>query len=792
MPVTSTVSTEPLRGRRSPSGARRIRRAHRTTDVERRLIVATAVIAGVGAAFAGGEPTGFAPSDVLLRFGFATVVTLASSRARRWTWIVLAGVAGVAAEDGTYVLVGGVALTFAIAGSLLSRRRLVGALAGALSMQVLLRLGDFGFSGASALLVLAAVAPVLVSGYLLSPRRHRHLVRRVALWSLAFSAVATVLFGVSVGLAMGGVRDGIDRVRDGLAAAGDGDLQRANALFDRGGESLDSASGFLGAFWAKPARVVPGLGQQARALDETTAEAANVADAASAAAATGDFDQIRYESGQIDLRQIEDARGPLAAAVVAMDEATAQLEAVDSPWLLPPVRDRMDRFAVEIFETRDEVYLASLASRELPALLGGDGPRHYLVMFTQPAETRGLGGFLGAWVELRAVDGDLDVVESGKSTELNRSGDCKERTISDVPDYLARYGRFRPQCFIQDIPFSPDFPTVAEVMRQMYSQTRGVELDGVMMVDPYGLEAILQITGPVNVPGFSKRLAPNGAAEYLLRQQYIDYVGDEDTRDDFLEAALRETFDQLVEGDIPGPRKVGSVLGPAVEQRHLMGHAFVSTEQELFDEVDAGGALSPPGDGDAFLLVTQNKGNNKIDTYLERAIEYDVDVDPSTGALKATAIITLENAAPDEGLPDAIIGSNDQGLPPGMNKLFFSFYTPHRLVNSTIDKSPLLLESQREMGWSVYSWWIDVPSGESRVIELTLAGDITPGNRYVLDVGRQPVANPDSVSIDVQFPPSAVVQDADGLGLLGDGRTVGTRFVQIVPRQLVVELTGDR
>src|SRR5690606_38125642 len=98
---------------------------------------------------------------------------------------------------------------------------------------------------------------------------------------------------------------------------------------------------------------------------------------------------------------------------------------------------------------------------------------------------------------------------------------------------------------------------------------------------------------------------------------------------------------------------------------------------------------------DGFLLVTQNKGNNKIDSYLRRSIDYVATFDPSTGAVEATATITLRNDAPAFGLPLAIIGSNDQGLPLGTNAMFFSFYTPHLLRQASLDGEDWQVEVQR-------------------------------------------------------------------------------------------------
>jgi hypothetical protein len=616
----------------------------------------------------------------------------------------------------------------------------------------------------------------------------------VAIVAAGYVVVSIGLFIFSVLGAVTGVRSGIDRVHDGLDAAGEGDMVYAAELFQDSDSSLDSASSVLGAWWATPVRLVPVLAQQARALDDSTASAADVAQHAGEAAIAANFDELRYRDGQISVDGLRGAQAPLAAAVEAMDDAAAALDAADSPWLLPPVRSRVDRFATELTDTRDEVGLAALGAQAAPGLVGGDGPRTYLVLFTQPAETRGLGGFVGGWAELRAVDGEIRLVESGKGGELNRVPNRNDRTISGPPEYLARYSRFRPQYYIQDVTLSPDFPSVASVMAELYEQSTGTRVDGVIAADPYGLEQLLTFTGPISVEGLDQRLTNDNAAEFLIRDQYLDFDSSEGRseeieRRDVLSDVGAETFDQLVNGSLPEPRRVGDVLGPVVEERHLMVHGFRPDEQEFFAALGAAGELSAPSGVDSFMLVTQNDGNNKIDSYLQRSIDYEVQVDPTTGELEAVAVITLRNDAPAAGLPLAIIGNNDQGLPLGTNAIYFSFYTPHLLRRADFDGERMYMEVQREAGFRVYSQWVQLAPGEETIIELELTGELPPGKTYELTVLHQPVVNPDELSARVEFERGWFIDEVEGTGVLSGTQEMQMNLLQRGPARVHAVLT---
>ena len=64
---------------------------------------------------------------------------------------------------------------------------------------------------------------------------------------------------------------------------------------------------------------------------------------------------------------------------------------------------------------------------------------------------------------------------------------------------------------------SPDLPDVAQVIRELYSgaypDMGGDHIDGVLVVDPSGLAALLNFTGPIQVtarPSRSPRATPSG------------------------------------------------------------------------------------------------------------------------------------------------------------------------------------------------------------------------------------------------------------------------------------------
>jgi uncharacterized protein DUF4012 len=298
---------------------------------------------------------------------------------------------------------------------------------------------------------------------------------------------------------------------------------------------------------------------------------------------------------------------------------------------------------------------------------------------------------------------------------------------------------------------SPDFPSVGQVVAELYPQSGGEPVDGVIAIDPVGLAALLEFTGPISVPGLDAPLTRDTAADYLLRQQYL--TGDNAARIDALESLARQAFERLTTGDLPGPRTVADALGVAAARGHIHAYAVDPEQQALFRDVGIDGALPAARGRDYVGVVNNNATGNKIDLYLARRLDYAATWDPDTGAVDATATVTLTNSAPSAGLPDYVIGSPFGGgnaPPAGTNRTYLSIYSPWTADEVLLDGRPATFERQREGDRYAYSLFVDVPpDGATRTVRLALRGRLAAGRDYRLVVGTQPLVTPDRLGLTV-------------------------------------------
>ncbi len=716
------------------------------------------ILAGSAALVAGilntSAPIGIGLADALYRAAFAGTAVWFASRSRRWTWPILSGIAAIS----TASLVGQICAVVALgaaAGALgaSKRRRTLGAAIAAASLPALLAQGvgplwrltggaiEDPF-GTSAIITAVAVAPVFVSGSNRLPRRTRRRLHRAVRIS---AAAVVVTVAASAAAVLGSVSTTSDAARATVQAAelgGEGDMQGAADRFAEAADLWAEANGVIAGPWMLPGRLLPVIGPHVRAAQVTTGQASALTRSAAVVADRVDTEDL-IVSGRVNIEELDELSPAVTALAETARGAEERLTDANSPWLAPQLGGRLTRGLDRLGPLVGVIGAVSEALPVTVDLLGGDEPSTLLVMFTTPAEARGSGGFVGSWAEFAAEDGHIDFTAHRRSKELNDRLAEENAELRADPDYVNRYGRFAIERHIQDVTISPDFPAVAAVAADLYGQATGAGPDAVMMLDPLVLDALLEFTGPISGPD-GTQLVAGSAADLLLRGQYELFEADEDGRELLLDGVAATVVERLLV-ETPDPIAMAKALAPLAEQGRLALWLAEDRDGAIVDRLGLDAAFPNPG-GDLLAIVHQNGGQNKIDTFLRRDIDVNTTLDVANEEVRHDVRLSLRNDATSDGLPDSIIGSNDQGLPPGTNRLTLSVYSPLGALEATIDGSAAALEPQTEFGLGVYSLAVVVPPESTVIVELALEGPMAVDGDYGMHFDAQPLANPDALT----------------------------------------------
>ncbi len=503
------------------------------------------------------------------------------------------------------------------------------------------------------------------------------------------------------------------------------------------------------------------------------------------------------QSGAVDLAAVARARPGLQAADTVVDRAVNQVAGISRTYLLGQVARATDRLQGALGSAKTELDGAAGAAAFLPALLGADGPRRYFLAVQNPDESHGTGGLIGNWGTLLADHGHLRLEQFGRLEQLNAGGQ-PDRTISGPADYVHRYAAFDPAQDWQNVNMSPDFRTVGTVIAGLFPQSGGVPLDGVVGVDPAGLQAVLQLTGPLHVAGWPVPISAGNIQSVTLHDAYLSYA-DEDQRAAFLDGVARDAFTAFSRLQLSDPSQVVNVLGAALAGRHLQLYSTHPAEQQFLEKVDLAGAM-PPVRSDSAAVTTQNVAANKIDYFLHRSVDYRVSLtptrvesavpgSPTSAVADAGLTITLDNTAPASGLPSSLIGPYSPQFQAGEEASYLSLYSPLDVRSATLDGAPATLSSGVESNRHVYSAFLDLGAGRTDTLKVELTGQVRllPGGWYELDLPHQPVLNPDRVTVTIELPSGWRVMRAPGGTVQGPGE-VSASFVQATDRTLRVQI----
>jgi hypothetical protein len=717
-------------------------------------LVVLAVVAGVAAATASGKPTGWAPLDLVLLAAVGAAAVLAGSEANS---LLLLAAAAVAAVGGT----GSAALPLALgaaglvlAGVLVGVEPLLDATAAGLVAQAALRLDDPGGRGLTALVAAVILVPIVVSGAAVLDRAHRRLLVRIGLGVAAFGVVGALAGAAAAASAVGPLRRGLSAATATIDATNPtGNLQTTTSGLTDAGRNFAAARHSLDAWWALPARAVPVVAQHWRVLHAAALTGDQLATAGRRALDAPALANIQLSGGRVPLDQLAAVDGPVGYVVGRATAARRRLDAARSDWLVPALSKKLDAELERVRGIEKSAQLAQEALPLVPRLLGADGPRRYFLAVQTPDESRAGGGFLGNYGEITADDGRLTLTRFGRQDDLNFAPGADQRKLVAPADYTARYARFRPDVNWSNVNLSPDFPTDAQVIEDLYPQSGGAPIDGVIAIDPAGLAALLGVVGTIEVPEWPTPISAANALQVLLYDQYGQYDAQRDARVDFLGDVAQVAWKRFTGGQLPAVPQLLATFGPAVRDKHLMFSSTRPDEQRLFEDMGAAGKVAPVS-GDFIGLVTQNAVGNKIDYFLRRDVDYRAQLNPATGRVQATAKISVHNDAPASGVDVQLIG-NDlvPRLPPGTNKLYLSFYSPWSLVQGRVDGQPVQFERATEIGRQVYSTALVIPPSSTVVVELDLSGKLPKGKPYRLDIYRQPTVSPDLVTTTLSLPP---------------------------------------
>ncbi|MGQ0433009.1 MAG: DUF4012 domain-containing protein [Microthrixaceae bacterium] len=425
----------------------------------------------------------------------------------------------------------------------------------------------------------------------------------------------------------------------GSLLAGDG-VASINATASR----FDHIAGRLDSPLLAPLRVVPVLGRQLSAV-------ADQAEGASAglSAAADLSDQLRglVDAGVRTGPERIVALREVASIARAGRPAFEEIELGTDDALVGQLADsraRLDDARRAALESLDR---AAEVSDGLAAFF--EGPGDYLLLAANNAQMQnGQGMFLSGGL-LHVEAGRLELESMRPTTDIPPASP----SVALEPDLAARWGWLDPNGDFRHLGLSHRFPVTAQTAADLWVAGGGEPVDGVLAVDPFLLQVILEASGPV--PTRYREVSAKEIVRFALHDQYRGYL-DEQGRDQAY-YGRRDQLGEVAKAAVRNFEKVSSAgsdflnhLARAAGGRHLLGWSADPAVQAGWEAAGIDGQIGPS----SALVSVVNRSGNKLDWFLRTTADLRIERDDSgyAGELR----VTVTNPAPEGAEPTYVVG----------------------------------------------------------------------------------------------------------------------------------------
>lgn len=622
-------------------------------------------------------------------------------------------------------------------------------------------------------------------------RRRRHRWRaRVRRSLLALAIAVPVLAGISLLALLPALnaKGHLERGRTALAKAQSlllkGDLGAAGDAFGQAEREFHAAASDANSPLVSVPSYIPFLGRTPDAMRALADIGVRISTAggdvtAEIAALPGGLEALAPHDGRIPLETLQQLAPGMHRAREAFEVANDEAHAIASTFVPGSVVEAGDLVRERLEQGLPLVRAADELIAAMPEFAGADGPKRYFLAAQNTTELRGTGGLISSYAILTIDHGEISVGDFQEIRSL------ENLTADQAPwpseELRTLYASHDAAGFWRSTNFTPDAPTAATFIENLWKETQGSELDGTIFVDVQTLSYLLRATGPVEMPDLGLTLTQRNVVDFVANGAYELNIDDE-ARQELLGVVGQLIFDRFLQ-KASGDVALRSLVEAAADG-HLIVHASDSGLEEAFRQAGAAGSFGPPPGADFFSAITNQTAGNKVDFYISQRVNYGVTLG-ADGTATARATVAWQNDAPAGAEPSYVLGPFEGRqlaglkLKPGEDYQRTFVYCGYgcELRTAARNGDEFHPEAYTERGLSLFASWNRIPPQKTLTQDLELdlprawQGDNASGT-YVLRLQGQPYIRPVTASVSIQSPPGTHITWAgEGVQVRGDTAT---------------------
>ncbi len=361
--------------------------------------------------------------------------------------------------------------------------------------------------------------------------------------------------------------------------------------------------------------------------------------------------------------------------------------------------------------------------QSVPFLLGMDTPRTYLILFQNDKELRPTGGFLTAYAIMKVDKAKFEPVTSNDIYNL----DAQYKPSIKAPEPIIKYIKgpyiLSQNWRLRDMNWSPDFSQSMKQVTEAASTIGLKNIDGIIGVDTLLLTNLLNVIGPIGVPGFgnfSNAIDPQCNCPQVIHEleSFADIEGPiiwdpvtgkiilRPPNSDNRKKIIGPLMNSILANALGQPKEKLPALFEAgfksLVEKHILFYMLDEGKQSAVANVGLGGIIRQDFKGDYLHINDANLGGRKSNLYATEEVEQDISI--KGGEVTKTVTITYKNPQTQDGWLNSVLPT------------WVRVYVPKGSTLVTSEGLEAKAEPYEELGHTVFAGFFQLrPEGVSKV-----------------------------------------------------------------------------
>jgi hypothetical protein len=501
------------------------------------------------------------------------------------------------------------------------------------------------------------------------------------------------------------------------------DIDAATKTYDKVAKHTKRAVVLANDPWWKAGESVPFAGPNLRAVRElaevTDGVVTKVVSPLMDVAGNLDPASLTPKDGALDVAPFVAAVPALAEANEGLATVRAEADSIKTEGTIDQVAAAQKQITGLLTQLDEPLAMLNQIVPLLAPALGSEAPRNYLIMFQNPAESRALGGTALSFAVVKVDQGRIELQKTvpagyGNFTQYDKS-------VVQPPDgvyelYGSDYG-----IFIANVTVRPSFPDTARITQEMWLREFGVNVDGIVSIDPVALSYILRATDPITL-STGDVLAPDTLVPLLLNTVYQRYntgriAKDNIAQDAVYGEAVGATFSKLTSGPLNPQALIGALVQGTAERRILIYSARPEETAQLTAFHLTGELPVSDAATDRVGVYFQDNVGAKMNYYLHQAVHLQQATCRPDGRSNYRVSIDLTNGIDPSAVASmspSILGQYKvQKVKKGDQRMVVMIYAPpgSEVIGAGLNGKPQKLAEHHDEAYPVRKLTVTIPAG---------------------------------------------------------------------------------